>query len=186
MLIRELYYYYKSNKLVICVLIVQITILFTLLGTFLAFSDEISYGKGNLEEIYEGKAIYHILDGYVDPDEFTAFGKKEDALDLLKSFYTRLNSAKNFQYLAMFNQGIDVQDNNNMFPDIEVSEYDTMKDITSFQMNQQAHDYFGLTVSEGRLFEAQDFKENKDVMSVLVGSNYSGQLAIGDKIEVFY
>ncbi len=166
--------------MIIGTLICQVTIFFMLLGTFMAFSSEIKYGKNDLERIYENKAIYKLLDGYFDPDEFTKFREQKSALDVLKKYYNKLNTASNFKYLAMFNQKIII---NNFMERIPQA---TEGKINSFQINKQAHDYFNLAVSKGRPFSLEDFKDNGNIIPVLMGSNYGENFSVGDRIEALY
>lgn len=185
MLIKELYHYYKTHKIVSCILFFQLVVLFVLIGTFLAFSREISYGKGHLERIYKDKAIYQLLDGYYDPEAFEKFREETGSLEILKSYYKGLNHGLSFQYLAMFNQNISIEDTENRFPQVEFAEDGLSKWMASFQMNQQAHDYFNLSVSEGRLLTTEDFKDQQRV-PVLVGSEFKGKLAVGDHLKINY
>lgn len=186
MLLKEIFYHFRSNKIITTLLICQATLFFILLGTFIAFTSEIRYGKENLEEIYDNKSIYHLLDGYYDPDEFSSFCSQADSLDIIKDYYAGLNSAKSFQYLAMFNQPIDI-DNSKMNNPISNTdgEASTTK-LNSFQMNLQAHDYFRLSVSDGRTFSSADFEDNGNTIPLLVGSKYADSFSVGDCIPVIY
>lgn len=116
MITREIMLYYRSHKVENIVLICQIAAFFILIGTFFAFTSEAHYGKSNIERAYKDKAIYQLIDGYYDPDEFESFRAEPNALNILKSYYNALNNAVSFQYLAMFNQNIIIDDINGVFP----------------------------------------------------------------------
>lgn len=186
MILRELYYFFKSNKLVIVTSIFQISIFFILLGTFLSFSNEVMNGKNNIEKIYKNKAIYQLLDGYFNPDEFTEFRERENSLDILKNYYNELNSASSFQYLSMFNQKLFTDDLKGVFPDIQMMEGRTTKVLDSFQINKQAYDYFTLSIVEGRQLSSEDFLDRGEIVPVIIGSNYKKYLAVGDTFEAIY
>ena len=191
MLIKEVYYYFSNNKIRVLVLICQISILFVLMGTFNAFSREIYQDKDTVAKLYEDKAIYQLLDGYYEQDKFNSFIEKENSLTLLKNFYNELCVAKNFNYLAMFNQPIMIKDFSNKLSEIPINSHpfyngEPWKELPSFQINQHAHEYFNISVSFGRVFNEADF-ENKRNLPVLIGSNYADIFNVGDQIEAqFY
>ncbi|MDR0382305.1 MAG: hypothetical protein LBH86_09995 [Oscillospiraceae bacterium] len=184
---RELYFYLRHNKMTAFLLTCQISLYLVLLGTFMAFTSEIHYGKSNLENIYENKAIYHLLDGYFDPDEFSNFRDRSDALEILKEYYHELDSASSFQYLAMFNQDISID-----AKEVAVNSYSESTDdvehinVRSFQMNLQAHDYFMLDVSEGRAFVSNDFEDKNGILPVLLGNSFADYYKVGDEISVSF
>ncbi len=171
MIIRELIFYYRSNKFHTIWLIFQISAFFVLNGTFFAFTSELQYDKWNIENMYKNKDIYHLLDGYYEADKFSEFIAKPESLTLLKDYYNELNTAKCFQYLAMFNQEIKLDDE---------------KLVKSFQMNKQASDYFQLVVKKGRTFCQSDFENNGAKIPILLGSDYSNEFRIGDTISADY
>lgn len=186
MLFKEIFYYFRSNKIITAFLVCQTSLFFVLLGTFISFTSEMHYGKDNLEKVYEDKSIYQLLDGYFDPDEFSAFRKQAGSLDIIKNYYKELNSAKNFKYLAMFNQGVFADNSTlNNLDFITQNDSSAIK-INSFQMNLHAHDYFNLTVSEGRGFVEEDFENKDDVLPILIGSKYAEYFNVGDCIPVLY
>lgn len=76
----------------------------------MAFVNELGYESKSLQQVYEGKAIYQLLDGYYDGDKYKDFVSKPDYLSKLKKYYNQLNEAKDFQYLAMFNHHILLKD----------------------------------------------------------------------------
>ena len=147
------------------------------MGTFNAFSREIYQDKDTVAKLYEDKAIYQLLDGYYEQDKFNSFIEKENSLTLLKNFYNELCVAKNFNYLAMFNQPIMIKDFSNKLSEIPINSHpfyngEPWKELPSFQINQHAHEYFNISVSFGRVFNEADF-ENKRNLPVLIGSNYA-------------
>ncbi|GAU76551.1 hypothetical protein [Fusibacter sp. 3D3] len=186
MIRREIYYHYRANKIIMASLICQATLFFIFLGTFIAFSSELNNGRDNLEKIYGNKAIYQLLDGYFDPDEFSEFLGQENALNTLKKFYNKLNTAHHFQYLSMFNQRITVEDPLSKFPEIQAMDGGTAKIINAFQFNKQAYDYFNLVVAKGKPFSLEDFEDKGEIMPVLIGSKYAESFAVGDHIVASY
>ncbi len=152
----------------------------------MAFSTEMHNGKDNLEKIYDNKVIYQLIDGYSDPDEFSEFLRQPDTLTTLKKFYNKLNTANHFQYLAMFNQKILVDDTDLKFLDVQPIDGGTMKKINAFQLNMRAQSYFNLDVTEGKLFSLESFKDRGAIMPVLLGSKYAKSFAVGNHIVASY
>ena len=57
---------------------------------------------------------------------------------------------------------------------------DSLRDIPGAQISPNVQEDFDLQVTKGRLFNSQDFILTKDAIPVLVGSDYSGVLELGD------
>ena len=167
-------------------LLAQVTVYFVLLGTFWAFTRELHYGKDSLERTYEDISIFQLLDGYYDPEAFENFRARDDALAILKQYYNGLDNARGFHYFAMFNQSIIVNDPDNKLPNIASREETDDKRVKAFQMNQQAHDYFSLPISEGRTFCDADFYDKQARLPVILGSDYAEYISVGDLFEVSY
>lgn len=187
MMIREIWLYFRSHKVENIVLICQIAAFFILIGTFFAFTSEAHYGKSYIERAYKDKTICQLLDGYSDPDEFEAFRAEPNSLNILKNYYDELNNASSFQYLAMFDQSIVIDDNNGYFLEgIAIDESSTSKKVAAFQINQQACDYFNLSPIKGRMFQQSDFEDNGGVLPVLLGSNYISNFEVGNRLKATY
>lgn len=191
MLIKEIFYYFKNNRIRVSVLICQLSILFILLGTFNAFSREIYQDKDAVAKLYQNKAIYQLLDGYYEQDKFNSFMERENSLTLLKNFYNELSKAKSFKYLSMFDQPIMYKDSSNKFSEISINSHpiykgEPWKELPSFQIDYHAQEYFKISVSDGRVFNESDFEE-KNNLPVLLGSNYADIFNVGDQLEAqFY
>ena len=188
-IMREVLLYYRSHKVENIVFVCQITVFFILMGTFFAFTSEAHYGKSSIERAYKDKAIYQLIDGYYDPDEFTAFRDEPNALNILKNYYHALINAASFQYLAMFDQSITINDMNGVFPKertIANDDSEQLKNVEAFQLNEQACKYFALNVIKGRTFQQSDFNDNGNVMPVLMGSSYMNIFEVGDRLPATY
>lgn len=181
-IMREVLLYYRSHKVENIVFVCQITVFFILMGTFFAFTGEAHYGKSNIERTYKDKAIYQLIDGYYEPDAFTAFRSEPNALNILKNYYHALMNAESFQYLAMFDQSITINDVNGAAD----NDGGQLKEAEAFQMNEQACQYFELNVIEGRAFQQGDFDDNGNVMPVLMGNSYMNAFEVGDRLPATY
>ncbi|WP_160037158.1 hypothetical protein [Paenibacillus sp. An7] len=197
MTVRELKFYFKKHKFLSLTLYLQLTLFFVILGTFIAFEGQLDYESNNLHKIYEGKAIYQLLDGYYDGDEYANFVSQSDYLNRLKTYYNQLNNTNDFQYLAMFNHHILLKDTGIPEEFIEGYEQGSKKyqenidgtpytAVKSFQMNKQAMDYFGLSVEKGTIWDENEFKDNT-ILPVLLGSAYQDVYSVGDETTInFY
>jgi len=185
--LRELAFYFKSNQAVTIAIVVQITALFVILGSCIAFTREIHYGRDDMEQIYEDKAIYHLIDGYYDPDDFSAFRDQPDSLKMIKNFYSSLDSADSFQYLAMFNQPILINTDIDSLSEKVVLDSNSLEKVNSFQINLQTQDYFNLYAEQGRCFTSSDFIDTKNnIIPVLIGNKYKKNISVGDKFKAIY
>lgn len=175
----------------------QVSLFLIISGTFVAFVNELGYESKSLQQVYEGKAIYQLLDGYYDGDKYKDFVSKPDYLSKLKKYYNQLNEAKDFQYLAMFNHHILLKDERisgefiegyeqgNSKPQVEVNN-NFFTPIKSFQMNKQVIDFFNLSVSEGSLWNEKAAEDIDGTMPVILGSSYKKLYKIGDVTSINY
>ncbi len=194
MITNELKFYFKKYRTFLLIFYLQTTLFFITLGTFTAFVQQLDYESNDLQKRYEGKAIYQLLDNYYDSTEYQEFIDETDSLNRLKNYYNDLNSSDDFQYLAMFNHSISVEDKGLPLKTADDGQGNQEKQAKnndaiftqkkSFQMNKQAQDFFGLTSSEGRLFTDQDFESPSNTMPALLGSSYKNVYSIGDEINI--
>ena len=180
-------FYYRSHKAENIILICQITAFFILIGTFFAFTGEANYEKSDIEKIYENKAIYQLIDGYHEHDDFKAFLAEPNGLNILKSFYDSLDKADSFQYLAMYSQSIAIEDKNGDFSEYaSIDNNGQLKRVDAFHINEEACKYFELNVIKGRTFRQDDFVDNGNVLPVLMGADYIDVFGVGDRFSMIY
>ncbi|MCM3339389.1 hypothetical protein M3650_12260 [Paenibacillus sp. MER TA 81-3] len=198
MILNELKIYLKKHKLLTMALYLQLTLFFIIIGTFISFIEQLNYESNGLQQIYEGKSIYQLLDGYYDGEEYQNFVSQPGYLERLKSYYNELDHTNDFDYLAMFNHHILLKDNG--LPNEFIEGYEqgnrkyqtkienaTFTAVKSFQMNKQALDFFGLVAAEGTTWSEHDFKGFEDTVPVLLGASYRNVLHIGDETTInFY
>ena len=98
MIFKELKLYFKKYKVITVMIYLQVTLILLLLGSFLYFMDSLKYEENGLKETYDGKALYQLIDNYVNEDEEILMNS-DNSLEIVKNYYNNLNSSKNFQYL---------------------------------------------------------------------------------------
>lgn len=192
MVFNELKIYFKKYKIIIIMLYLLITMLLLLLGSFLYFMDSLKYEEKGLKETYDNKALYRLIDQYRNEDEIEFMAKK-DALEILKNYYTSLNTNDKFQYLHVNSQPIELKETSlhNKFK--EGYEYGQINEningfsyVKSLQINKRASDFFNIEVSEGRVFDNNDFEVNEEYLPIILGDAYKEYYKVGDVLEIKY
>lgn len=197
MILNNLKFYFRKHLILVVILYIQITLFLVSFGTFMTLIKEIDFEGKDLQQIYEGKAIYQLIDGYYDPEDYQKFVSEEGYLTRLKSFYNGLNTASEFQYLAMFNQAIMMEDTKIPSDVYHGYEQGRNKDqiiinnqpytaVKAFQLNYQAQNFFNLKTSEGHLWNEGDFKNQQSEIPVLLGSEYRNYYKVGDVAQINY
>ncbi|WP_025692793.1 ABC transporter permease [Paenibacillus zanthoxyli] len=197
MRIRELGFYLRKHKWFNLFIYVQATLFLMTAGTFVVFWQQLEYESGSLGQIYENKVIRQLLDGYYEGDKYSEFINRPDSLQRLKAYYSGLNTTDDFDYLAMFNHYILLQDED--IPATSVNGYEQgspkhqetidgtrFAAVKSFQMNRQAFEFFGVKISKGRGWNEEDFSRSTGTMPVLLGSSYQATYKVGDMTTINY
>lgn len=196
MLKKELFFFYKKNMKICVLFFMQITVLMMLISTFSSFLSDLNYEQEAMKSIYEGKAMYQLIDKYADGAKFHQFVSREEALPVLKAFYTGLKNAKHFEYLTISNQHVLIS--NATIPPQMALGYEQGKEpredlmgdkvfrrIKALQMNAETLQHFAIVPSEGTLFS--NFNDNEqEIVPVLLGDGYSGVYSLGDVFRMNY
>ncbi|WP_129600108.1 hypothetical protein [Anaerophilus nitritogenes] len=197
MIFKELCIYFKKYKFITSIIYLQITLFLILLGAFYSFFDALNYNEDGMKDIYEGKAVYQLIDNYCEGDKFEEFISHPDALERIRDFYVGLDTADHFKYLAISDQRIGINKKNipqimsagyeqgKEYPDSKINGQ-TYKFIKSVQLNQQAFNFFKLDVSHGRIWTNEDFKDQGNTIPVLLGDSYKNVYEIGDELNISY
>lgn len=194
-MIKDLYFYLKEYKYIAGGIYIQTTLMLILLSAFLFFIAYLNIEDKFLKDTYDGKAIFQIIDNYVEEKE-DLFFNNEDYLNITKNFYNNLNNNNNFNYLSIIDQPIFIKDNNieNIFyegydegfePNKIKLNTDSYVAIKSIQMNQNAFDFNKLNIELGRAFNTKDFEYNNDnLVPIILGQDYINKFKINDILEM--
>lgn len=193
MIFKELKLYFKKYKVITIMIYFQVTLILLLLGSFLYFMNSLKYEENGLKEIYEGKALYQLIDNYINEDEETLMNN-DNSLEIVKNYYNSLNSSKNFQYLNVNNQAMGLIDYkvNDIFKygyefgQLPEPNNSNITPIKSIQINKQAFDFFKIDVSDGVSFSQDDFKSNDKFIPVILGNSYKDMYKVGDTLPIEY
>lgn len=194
MVLRELRHYLNNHKATVTFLVLHLTAFFVLVGTFSAFISELNHESKNLQTIYKDTAVYQLLDGYYDGEDYQKFISNNNYLNILKNFYKELNSTTDFSYLAMFNNPILLRSSYSLEqfaysanPTSSIpSGTDAFSEVKSLQVNEKVSDFFKLETDEGQLFSNQAFGPPQDIMPIVLGYSYKPFFKVGDETEISY
>lgn len=183
-ILREIAFRLRSNWMEMTLLILQITILFVLVGTLQVFQKNARGDERRISRLYQGKSVYQLLDTYEEPDRLSQFFQESNSLPLMKGFYNELNRNKAFQYLVIDTQKMGLIDPQNRLT--EYPSYDERtgaKSVNVIQLNQQACEYFHIQSEERLFFNSGDFDSGTKVVPILLGHRFSKQFQIGDRLK---
>lgn len=150
--------------------------------------------ESSVENIYEGKQLYRIVDNYYDPDAFYEFRQHSDNINRLGEFYNALVTSTNMEFISIFNQPIYVEQfmgeeqflyNSQEFRDAHNLDT-TNANVKAIQLNQSAFELYGLKVSNGTIFDWDEVNYGGNKLPILIGSEYKGIYDIGDTFFVNY
>lgn len=195
MIFKELLFYFKRFKIISIFTYVAIVSLLLILGSSFSFIHELKYESNKIGQIYKDKTIFQLIDGYYEGEAFQKFMEEENSLNNLKRFYTGLNQANEFSYLAMDDQPVLIKERvlkSNIIreKDKELKGRRTQIDgehyipLQSFQMNEQSFKYFGIEVSHGSSWTSRDFVDSDRLMPILLGNSYCETYKTGDIVPV--
>ncbi|RWZ79490.1 hypothetical protein [Glutamicibacter sp. HZAU] len=144
--------------------------------------------------------LYSLTDTYSDPESFYEFRQSIDGVSSLGEFYNLLNVDEGVTFLSVFDQSISVADfkggehfdayyrsdseARGKYIDEETGQ--TVQDIKSMQMNENAFMFYNLNLTQGAVDWSEISYENKSV-PVILGNDYSGIYYVGDTLKAnFY
>lgn len=183
-LLKEITFRLRSNWMEMTLLILQITILFVLVGTLEVFQKNAQGDVRRISRLYQGKSVYQVLDTYKEPDRLSQFFQESNSLPLMKGFYNELNRNKAFQYLVIDAQKMGVIDSQNRLTEYPFYDERTgAKSVNVIQLNQQACDFFHIQSEEGQFFNSEDFVSGTKVVPILMGHRFAKRFQIGDRLK---
>lgn len=139
---------------------------------------------------------YQLTNTIENISNFMGYFADETHLDNLKLFYNALNSNDKFMYLDKFEQCMYLENNigTQIFaygyedgePEYYEDENGTIKyAVKNITIGKKCQDYYDFKISEGRLFNDDDFID-KSAIPVILGAGYRDYYNIGDKFEAEY
>ncbi|CAM3390183.1 MULTISPECIES: hypothetical protein [Saccharibacillus] len=197
MVLAELAYFYKKHKALTVLFYIQLFLFFLIFGTFLAFVQQLRYEHEGMQADYAGKAMYQLMDDYREGQSYAAFNARPGSLDILKNYYGELDTAREFQYLTMFNHEVMLEDNGLPLNFVKGYENGNGKRqenlagrpytwVKSLQLNEQALRYFDLKTYAGRIWSQSQSELSPEVLPVMLGYDYRELYEVGQQTSINY
>ncbi|MGX7148100.1 hypothetical protein [Enterococcus ureasiticus] len=193
----ELFYNFKKNGFLILLKTTILAVFFMLIYLFLLFTVNMNLElNSNLDEA-SNKELYTLTDTLTEPDAFYNFRQSKELLSTVKSFYEKLNTNKNIDFISSFDQPLQIENfkgtiefNEAYGTDTEIigNYIDPMTkkevfDAKSFQVSKNFFDYYNLETENEALFPWNDINIDNHTLPVLLGSNYKKSYSLGETIK---
>ncbi|MBO3723713.1 hypothetical protein J5X07_01465 [Actinomyces bowdenii] len=152
---------------------------------------------GRVADSRSGRVLYGLVDTLADPERYEEFRAEEGGTRSVAAFYDALSSSTSFEFPSLFNHMVPVVD----FPGGEQYRHvyeglggplepypdplgRTVTDIKSFQLNQDAYEFYGIELSQGPGldWQAVDYSSGEPV-PVLVGSSLASVYSVGTSLQ---
>lgn len=141
--------------------------------------------------------LFSITDSVIDSDEFERTRQDPAAIGRVASFYNAMNADDSYELLSAFDQPIPLANfpGGDQFdawrqisPDsggeyLDPNTGDPTVDVLAMQLNKKAFAFYGLSVEEGDGLPWETVDYSTGEAPVLLGSNYRGIYAIGDRLQ---
>ncbi|MBW4828516.1 MAG: hypothetical protein KZY61_11135 [Clostridiaceae bacterium] len=191
---REIRFYFKKNSLLFFLELIILTLFLTLVYVFALFTIGINEKTDKIENIYNGKEIYRLIDKLEDPEEFSDFLNSKSSVSVLSNFYNELDTDKNFQFLSVFDQFIPIENfkGDNTFDyaygeDMEVKgkykdeiSKKIYQNAKSMQMNKNSFKFYDIELARGKEIDWEKVDYSTGRIPILLGNDYSGIYDVGD------
>lgn len=195
----EIIYDLRKNNFFFFLLAIQLIVcMIVSFVTATLYSDTISTSE-NAQQKLEKVSYHRIFDNLVEEYE-TQFFSKENYLAKLKNMYLSLVSSDAFEYLEIYMQPVEINDNN--IPETFLYGYErgdegysvrssmnlngekqTSYNVKCFWISENVQSSFDMTCSDGKLFQSDDFAFDSMEIPVLLGDEYKNMFEIGEVLS---
>lgn len=186
---KEIIYFF-SRKLFFSQLIVfQLIICFSVFMFSVCFSDYSTFKTRKYNETFSDKHFYELSDHFVGDE--TDFLRKDDALQKLKLFYSKLVSDNRFTYNEIYRQPVYIKDfsgpNEFYYGYTEGGKIrikDDMSLVNALWCGYDIINNFEIETDKGRWFLKDEFSNTyEDTIPVVLGNSYKEYFEINDVIS---
>lgn len=165
---------------------------FTVLGILTPILASTPLENGGYKTISSKNDFYQMVDNYYDPEEFSDFRHNSQNVNMLASFYNKLNSNENFDIISSFNQAIDVTEfkgDNRFYYNSEefIKEHPNLPiRIKALQLNHKAYDFYKIKIDTGKELPWDNVSYKDTYIPILLGAEYKEYYSQGDIIKGNY
>lgn len=165
-----------------------------------AFSARTDTEVGRVVDKQSGRTLYGVVDTLTDPVRYEEFRSDPANTLAVASFYDALAGSEQFEFPSLYNHTVPVVD----FPGGERYQqvYENLggpldpypdplgravSDVKSFQLNQDAYEFYGIELSQGPSLEWESINYSSDEpIPVLVGSSLASVYSVGATFEGWF
>lgn len=192
-IVKYIYRKNRENFTVNCIILlcgcILMGILFDNISVF--YNDQ----KQSVDKLDPQKE-YQLTNTIVEIQNFSSYFKDESHLENMKLFYKALNNSDKFMYLDKFEQCMYMENriSTNIFacgyedgePEYYEDDDGTIKyAIKNVTIGKNTQDYYDFKVTDGRLFNDDDFEDNQ-IIPVILGAEYKDYYEVGDRFSAEY
>lgn len=133
------------------------------------------------------KTLYKVTDNFVNEKEKQLFNQS-DNVSVLKNFYEWEKHNDLFTYIICNQQNVGKE--KDYFPSIFEIGYEvgqeTLGTYKSLQVNNNFLNHFSISVSEGRLFNTNDYSSDNKTIPIILGHDYKTYCELNERITLYY
>lgn len=187
---------FKKKKLLSILMIIQCFVCTLLVNMIFATVLKTHVSVSKFSKFIGNKSYYWITDDSEENGDFSRYMKNQNGeYEKLKSFHQELKNEKNWTFLSADRQFITI--NSNDIPEKFIFQYEqgcpsenedkSKKDLKCLHVSQNLFSEFGITVSDGREFKAEDFwHKNGECVPIILGNEYKNIFSIGQVLNGEY
>lgn len=186
----------KKKKLLSILMIIQCFVCTLLVNMIFATALKTHVSVSKFSKFIGNKSYYWITDDSEENGDFSRYMKNQNGeYEKLKSFHQELKNEKSWTFLSADRQFITI--NSNDIPEKFIFQYEqgcpsenedkSKKDLKCLHVSQNLFSEFGITVSDGREFKAEDFwHKNGECVPIILGNEYKNIFSIGQVLNGEY
>lgn len=187
---------FKKKKLLSILMIIQCFVCTLLVNIIFSTALKTHVSVSKFSKFIGNKSYYWITDDSEENGDFSRYMKNQNGeYEKLKSFHQELKDEKSWTFLSADRQFITI--NSNDIPEKFIFQYEqgcpsenedkSKKDVKCLHVSQNLFSEFGITVSDGREFKAEDFwHRNGECVPIILGNEYKNIFSIGQVLNGEY
>ena len=189
-----------QNILVVLLMVILTSLCFVVVGKTCTVQKKAETTATEHEEKYGKNSLYWTAECFNDKDFYTYLSNNSKYYEKVKTFKNKLMKTNEFTYITAMDQPLSIVAKT--VPDEVLDGYEfeeegdteasvnkesTECSVKAVEASKEFFEYFNITVSEGKLFQKEDFIYQKGKsIPVLLGAAYHSYFKVGDTFEAAY